>query len=189
MTHHITLTFELYRCYGEEKLKRPACLKGLKPTWELRIIGKPCKVFELPDGDLVLHMGELFCRLASFPESKDMTLPYSALAKKYPERFTKKSVKGFVYADAWCTIYERNEGYIRVSGLRESMYDIFRLKLSPLYDAMYDGMRKLSLSDARFLHLGLTGGEGADSATYRRLCEDIVGHYFLERRDRRQKRQ
>ena len=34
----IELTLESYRCHGEEKLKRPACLKGLKPVWQLPTI-------------------------------------------------------------------------------------------------------------------------------------------------------
>lgn len=182
-----TLTLEAYRCHGEEKLKRPACLKGLKPAWELPIIGKKCKVFELENGDLMLHMGELFCKQMSFPEAEDMAMPTIALMNKYPEHFIRKNVKGFVYADAWCTIYNRNEGYIRITGLRESLSDIFGLKLGPIYDAMYDGLRRLSLLDARFLVLGLTGGEGADSADYRRLCENIVGHYYVLERDKHRK--
>lgn len=181
----VKLSFESYRCYGDEKLKRPLILKGLKAAWELPIIKRKCKVYEPEDGSLVLHMGELFCRLMKFPEAKDMELPFSALARKYPDRLSKKSVKGFIYADAWCTVYERNEGYIRVEGLRESMRDTFGLKVGPIYDAVYDGLRSLSLRDARFLHLGLTGGEGADSADYRRFCENLVSHYFVLERDRR----
>ena len=119
-----------------------------------------------------------------FPDTEDMSLPTIALANKYPESFIRKSVKGFVYADAWCTIYARNEGYIRIKGLREALSDIFRLKLGPIYDAVYDGLRSLSLRDARFLHLGLTGSEGADSAAYLRFCETLVGHYFVLERDK-----
>ena len=180
----IEITFESYRCYGEEKLSRPACLKGMKHTWELPIVKKKCKVYEMPDGSLVLHMGELFCKLMSFPQQEDISLPFSALARKYPERLNRKSVKGFVYADAWCTVYERNEGYIRITGLREALSDIFRLKLGPIYDSVYDGIRNLSLKDSRFLKLGLTGCEGADSADYRRFCENIVSHYFVLERDK-----
>lgn len=180
----IKVSFDSYRCYGEEKLKRPLILKGLKAVWELPIIKRKCKVFELEDGSLVLHMGELFCKQMTFHDAKDMELPFSALAKKYPGRLSKKSVKGFIYADAWCTVYERNEGYIRVEGLREAMQDTFGLRLGPIYDAVYDGLRSLSLRDARFLSLGLTGGEGADSADYRRFCEDLVAHYFVFERDK-----
>lgn len=180
----IKVSFDSYRCYGEEKLKRPLILKGRKPVWELPIIKRKCKVFELEDGSLVLHMGELFCKQMTFHDAKDMELPFSALAKKYPGRLSKKSVKGFIYADAWCTVYERNEGYIRVEGLREAMQDTFGLRLGPIYDAVYDGLRSLSLRDARFLSLGLTGGEGADSADYRRFCEDLVAHYFVFERDK-----
>ena len=71
-------------------------------------------MYELDGVDLLLHMGELFCKLMSFPDTEDMSLPTIALANKYPESFIRKSVKGFVYADAWCTIYARNEGYIRI---------------------------------------------------------------------------
>lgn len=183
-TAELTFSLESYHCFGGEKLKRPAYLKGLKHAWELPIIKKKCKVFELEDGSIVLHMGELFCKLMKFPEAEDMTLPFSALARKYPERLIRKSVKGFIYADAWCTIYERNEGYIRITGLREALSDIFGLKLGPIYDAMYNGIRSLSLKDARFLPLGLTGVEGADSADYRRFCEGIVVHYFKEEREK-----
>ena len=65
-----------YRCYGEAKLKRPAVLKGLKAVWELPIIKKHCKVYELTDGAIVLYMGELFCKQMGFPEVEDMTLPF-----------------------------------------------------------------------------------------------------------------
>lgn len=176
-----------YRCSGDDKLKRPACLKGLKPVWELPIIGKKCKVFEVEDGTLVLHMGELFCKQASFPEAVDMTLPTSALIAKYPDRLKSRSLKNFIYADAWCTIYERNEGYIRISGLREALSDIFGLKLGPLYTELYSAIRDLSLRDARFLSIGLYGSEGADSAAYLRLCENIVAHYFVIERDKYKK--
>lgn len=176
-----------YRCSGDDKLKRPACLKGLKPVWELPIIGKKCKVFQMEDGTLVLHMGELFCKQASFPEAVDMTLPTSALIAKYPDRLKSKSVKNFIYADAWCTIYERNEGYIHISGLREALSDIFGLKLGPLYTELYSAIRDLSLRNARFLSIGLYGSEGADSAAYLRLCENIVAHYFVIERDKYKK--
>ena len=179
----IKLSFESYRCYGDERLKRPLILKGLKAAWKLPIIKRECKVFELEDGSLVLYMGELFCKQMTFPDAKDMALPFSALATKYPDRLSKKSIKGFIYADAWCTVYERNEGYIRVEGLREAMKDTFGLRLGPIYDAVYDGLRSLSLRDARFLPLGVTGGEGADSADYRRFCENLVAHYFVLSRD------
>ena len=176
---NIQATLLDYRCCGEDKLKRPEVLKGLKAVWELPIIKKHCKVYELTDGAIVLYMGELFCKQMGFPEVEDMTLPLSALAKKYPELLSKKRVKGFVYADAWCTIYERNEGYIRVEGLREAMSDIFRLKIGPIQDALYRAVRDLSLKDYRFLRLGIYGCEGADSADYRRMCDDIVDHYYI----------
>lgn len=87
----IKLSFESYRYYGEEKLKRPLILKGKKAVWELPIIKRKCKVFELEDGSLVLHMGELFCKQMTFPDAKDMKLPFSALAKKYPTACRKRA--------------------------------------------------------------------------------------------------
>lgn len=181
----MNITLLAYRCYGEEKLKKPTCLKGLKPAWEMPIIKKKCQVYELASGSLVLYMGELFCKQMSFPDAEDMTMPFSALARKYPDNLSRKSVKGFIYADAWCNIYERNEGYIYISGLREAMSDVFRLKVGPLYTALYNGIRTLSLCDYRFLKLGMYGCEGADSADYSRLCENIVNHYFILARDLR----
>ena len=167
----IKLTIESYRCHGEEKLKRPACLKGLKPAWELPIIGKKCKVYELDGGDLLLHMGELFCKLMSFPDAEDMTLPTSALISKYPDRMSRKSVKGFVYADAWCTIYARNEGYIRIKGLRESLSDIFRLKLGPIYDAVYDGLRSVT-------HASFTSDSRAAKVQTRQTTAASAKHWW-----------
>ena len=182
----LKLTLTAYRICGEAKLKRPAILKGLKPAWELPVIGKRCKVYELADGRLVLHMGELFCKLMAFPDREDMTLPYSALKAKYPERLNRAGRDRFVYADGWCTIYGRNEGYVLVEGLRENI--AIEASLVSMWDGMYKRMRELSVSDKRFLSLGEEGCEDRDSACYRRMCEDIVCHYFVEYRDGFRKR-
>ena len=158
-------------------------LKGLTPQWELKIIGKKAKVYELECGDIVLHMGELFCKPTSFPDREDMQLPASALAAKYG--LNRKGFKSFVYADAWCHWYDLNQGYILVKGLRQCFNDIYGINVGVLQDKLYQQIRALSLKDYRFLKLGLYGCEGADSAAYHRMCADIVNHYFIKARDRK----
>ncbi len=72
-----------YRCYGDAKISKPKVLKGLKPITSFDLLKKKVNVYDLGNGDLVLHFGTLFSKYASFPDEEDMQLPTSALAKKY----------------------------------------------------------------------------------------------------------
>lgn len=173
-----------YRTCGDgKKLKKPAILKGMKPVWKLRIIGKEASVYELNDGSIVLFMGELFCKVTSFPEAEDMSMPASALASKYG--FNRKGFKNFVYADAWCHWYDLNQGYILIRNFQNLFRETMCLNTAEITEKLYAQIRQLSLRDARFLHLGLYGCEGIDSASLHNFCTNLVGHYFIKSRDSR----
>lgn len=168
-----------YRCYGQEKIKKPKVLKGLKSTKSFELLGKKVNVFEVADGSLVLYFGTLFSKLASFPDEEDMTLPTSALARKY--NFNKGSYKNFIYPDAWCTIYNRNEGYVLVTGLTKCFEETYGIHIPSITDKLYLCLRDLSTKDVGFLRLGIEP-IGADSADYYRLCSDIIEWLYKENR-------
>lgn len=176
----------LYRTYGQPKISKPKILKGLKPLWKEKVMQKPADVYALPDGDFVVYFGNLFSRLMYFPDPKDMSLPTTALMEKYPERFMekgKKSFKGFVYADAWCPILERNEGYVMFEGIREKLKPTRRLFKNPYPPAvafeLENSFFSLSLLDSKFV---LCNGTDTISSAYRRFLEDFVWKVFENER-------
>ena len=175
----ITATLVAYRCFGDEKIKKPSLLKGLKAVKQFDLIGKKVNVFDLGNGDLVLYFGTLFSKLASFPDEEDMTLPTSALARKY--NFNKGSYKNFIYPDAWCTIYNRNEGYVLVTGLTKCFEETYGIHIPSITDKLYLCLRDISTKDVGFLRLGIEP-IGADSADYYRLCSDIIEWLYKENR-------
>lgn len=179
---NISSSLIAYRCYGDDKLKKPAILKGLKPVKAFDLIGKKVNVFDLGNGDLVLYFGTLFSKLSTFPDKADMNLPTSALAAKYPEKFNRKSgFKNFVYPDAWCTIYDRNEGYVLVNGLTDCFKELCCINVARIAAYLYEAIRSLSTKDCRFLTLSVIP-TGADSSDYYRLCGDLVEWLYTERR-------
>ena len=111
-----------YKLYGDkDKLKKPKKLKNTKQTWATKIIGRSASFFEMGD-EIFIKMGELFCRQMSFNDPQDMSLPLSALAKKYPHKFPKNFARNkFIYPDAWCTIMELNMGWLRIKGLTKAL--------------------------------------------------------------------
>ena len=175
----ITATLVAYRCFGDEKIKKPSLLKGLKAVKQFDLIGKKVNVFDLGNGDLVLYFGTLFSKLASFPDEEDMTLPTSALARKH--NFNKGSYKNFIYPDAWCTIYNRNEGYVLVTGLTKCFEETYGIHIPSITDKLYLCLRDISTKDVGFLRLGIEP-IGADSADYYRLCSDIIEWLYKENR-------
>ena len=175
----ITATLVAYRCFGDEKIKKPSLLKGLKAVKQFDLIGKKVNVFDLGNGDLVLYFGTLFSKLASFPDEEGMTLPTSALARKY--NFNKGSYKNFIYPDAWCTIYNRNEGYVLVTGLTKCFEETYGIHIPSITDKLYLCLRDISTKDVGFLRLGIEP-IGADSADYYRLCSDIIEWLYKENR-------
>lgn len=173
-----------YRCYGEEKLKKPSVLKGLKSIKSFDLIGKKVNVFDIGNGDLVLYFGTLFSKLSTFPDREDMNMPTSALAAKYPEKFNRKSgFNRFVYPDAWCTIYDRNEGYILVSGLMDCFKELCCIDVARIAAYLYSTIRDLSTKDSRFLTLSVIP-TGADSSDYYRFCGDLVDWIYIEERNK-----
>ena len=183
---NITARFVEYRVYGQPKLKKPKCLKGLDVAWKHRIIGKEAKVYELPDGALVVYLGELFCKQTTFPERIDGMLPASVLQKKYPHMFERRGFKSFVYPDAWCTFFDRNDGYVRIDGVREAVKECLTpmsgVQLGPCMAELSRAFAELSKESAGFNHLEWTDGE---FAPYARVLDDIIGHYFVAARDER----
>lgn len=178
---NIRMSLIAYRCFGDGKLKKPSLLKGLKPIKQFELIRKKVDVYDLGNGDLVLYFRTLFSKLASFPDKEDMTLPTSVLAKKY--NFNKGSYKTFIYPDAWCTIYNRNEGYIFVNGLKTCFKELYCLDVARISEKVYSCVRGLSTKDCRFLALGVVP-IGADSADYYRLCEDLVQWLYITERNK-----
>ena len=170
-----------YRCFGDDKLPKPKLLKRLKPVKQFDLIGKKVNVFDLGNGDLVLYFGTLFSKLASFPDKEDMALPVSVLAKKY--NFNKRNFKSFVYPDAWCTIYNRNDGYILLKGLLSCFKELYCLDVASISEKVYSCIRGLSTKDCRFMTLGIVP-TGADSADYYRLCEDLVHWLYITERNK-----
>lgn len=177
----ITATLVAYRCFGDDKIKKPSLLKGLKPVKQFDLIGKKVNVFDLGNGDLVLYFGTLFSKIASFPDSEDIALPTSVLAKKY--NFNKGNFKSFTYPDAWCTIYDRNEGYILVKGLLSCFKELYCLDVASISEKVYSCLRGLSTKDCRFMTLSIVP-TGADSADYYRLCEDLVNWLYITERNK-----
>ena len=178
---NIKMSLIVYRCFGDEKLKKPKLLKGLKPIKQFELIRKKIDVYDLGNGDLVLYFRTLFSKLASFPDEEDMQLPASALADKY--NLGKKNFKSFVYPDAWCTIYNRNEGYILVKGLVACFKELYCLDVASISEKVYSCIRELSTKDCRFLALGFTP-IGADSSDYYRLCENLVHWLYITERNK-----
>lgn len=181
---NIRMSFIAYRCFGDEKLKKPSLLKGLNPIKQFDFIGKKVNVFDLGNGDLVLYFGTLFSKIASFPDKEDMNMPTSALAAKYPERFNRRSgFKSFIYPDAWCKIYNRNEGYILVKGLLACFKELYCINVASISEKVYSCIRELSTKDCRFMTLSIVP-TGADSADYYRLCEDLVHWLYITERNK-----
>lgn len=164
-----------YRLYGQPKIHKPKCLRGLKPVLKTTCMQKPVAVYEMLEyGELIVYFGNLFSRLMTFPEVEDMGLPYRALKAKYPEKLAnaKSAVKGFVYADAWCPIYERNEGWIRIVGLQERLGNPFGVYLPKVQYDLFEEFRRLSLLDSGFCDIARH--DDMCAAAYRRVLEDIV---------------
>lgn len=176
----VTAYLLAYRCFGDAKIAKPKELKGLKHVKEFAFKGKKVKVFHTVGDNIVLYFGTLYSKIASFPDKEDMALPTSVLAAKY--HFSKGSYKNFVYPDAWCTIYERNEGYIVIEGLLECFRDTFALHVSSISAKLYSCLRECSMKDCRFLLLGLDPLD-TESADYARLCDDIV-HWLYKSKDK-----
>lgn len=163
-----------YRVYGQPKIHKPKCLKGLKPVLKLRCMQKPVNVYEMEIGDVVVYYGTLFSRPMSFPDAEDMSMPFEALKAKYPSLLANaKRVKGFCYADAWCPIFERNEGWVRF----ENLALMFEPPCSSLYFPrvqfeLFEEFRKLSLLDKGFCDIA--NYDDMCAAAYRRCMDDIV---------------
>ena len=145
---------------------------------------KPVDVYLYGGETIFVYFGSLFSRLMAFPEKEDMSLPYVALKRKYPERLSNaKVVKGFVYADAWCPIYERNEGWVRIDGLLETLHNPFDVYLPKVQYDLFEEFRKLSLLDKGFCDIA--NHDDMCAAEYRRTMDDIVQWFYLEMRRER----
>lgn len=175
------MSFVSYRCFGDEKLKKPALLKGLSPIKQFELMRKKLDVYDLGNGDLVLYFGTLFSKPASFPDKEDMALPTSVLAKKY--YLSKGKFKSFIYPDAWCTIYNRNEGYVLVNGLKKCFNDLYCINVASISERVYLCLKELSTKNNGFLRLDVVPVD-MDSAEYYRLCENLAHWLYMTERDK-----
>ena len=168
-----------YKLYGERnKPKKPKTLKTTKQTWATKIIGRSASFFEMGD-EIYVKMGELFCRQMAFNDPQDMSLPLSALAKKYPNKFPSNCARNkFVYPDAWCTIMELNIGWLRFVGLTNALsYDVCYIDYSSIVNKLYAELFSISKNHEKFYHLDEYGSDFY-SAYYYRFCDAITNHYF-----------
>lgn len=116
------VTLITYRLNGTEKMVKPKEMKGAEKIISSPMRGKR-KSYVYQKADVFyLHLTDLFSREASFPEPEDMSMPTSALFKKYPERFNNRKFRErFYYPDGWCPIIEPNEGIIKIEGLLDAL--------------------------------------------------------------------
>lgn len=184
---NISMEFLQYRCYGDAKMAKPKILKGLNPVKTFgRAFGnnKTCRklhVYDIGRGSLCLYFGSLFSRYHAFPEAIDAELPSSVLARKYD---LGRNINGhFVYADAWCTIYDRNEGYVIINGLVACFNELFGIHISPIVERVYSCLRDLSLKDYRFMSLRMQPVD-MDSAMYFRVCSDLVEWMYIDHKNK-----
>lgn len=184
---NISMEFLQYRCYGDAKMAKPKILKGLKPikTFDRAFGGhktaRKVHVYDIGDGNLCIYFGSLFSSLMGFPERIDAELPTSVLAKKY--NLGRNMGNKFVYPDAWCTIYERNEGYFIVKGLVRCFDDLFGINIGPIIEKLYSCLRGLSLKDDRFMPLQ-THPIDRDSAVNFRICSDLVEWMYIDHKNK-----
>ena len=168
-----------YKLYGDkDKPKKPKTLKTTKQTWTTKVVGRSATFFEMGD-EIYVKMGELFCRQMSFNDPQDMMLPLSALAKKYPHKFSANCARNkFIYPDAWCTIMELNTGWLRITGLYKALnYDVCYINYSAIVNKLYGELFSISQTHEKFYHLDEYGGDFY-SAAYYRFCDAIVNHYY-----------
>lgn len=184
---NISMELLQYRCYGDAKMAKPKILKGMKPVKTFdRAFGnnKTCRklhVYDIGGGSLCLYFGSLFSRYHAFPEAIDAELPSSVLARKYD---LGRNINGhFVYADAWCTIYDRNEGYVIINGLVACFNELFGIHISPIVERVYSCLRDLSLKDYRFMSLRMQPVD-MDSAMYFRVCSDLVEWMYIDHKNK-----
>lgn len=172
----MTAELVVYRIYGQPKIHKPAALKGVKPTFPLRQNKSPRKnQIYIVAQDVYVYFFDLFSRQHAFPDPVDMSLPVSALQRKYPELFSHRVREKFIYADTWVSIFDRNEGYVRFSGMveaiRQSDY------LPTIEGELFDAFSALSHQDAGFDSIG-TDCMGQRSADYYRLLSDMTGKIY-----------
>lgn len=113
------LTVISQRSYGEEKLKPPKAIKGVKPVG-IEFIGgrkKKCtfKCYFLLN-EIYIKCTDFFSPEFRFNDYRLDTLP---LAAKMRLLGIKGHVKGFVYPDGWGAIVLRNEAWLRLVGTEE----------------------------------------------------------------------
>ncbi len=169
-----------YRVYGQPKIKKPKELKGLKPKF--KVSQGDCKSAKRDDvyvvgNDVWVYFADLFSRYATFPDVGDMTLPTAAIAAKY--NLDRKRFKTFVYADGWCRIFNRNEGYVVFPNL---IWEMRRTRYVPelIYDVC-DAFMRLSETDRGFCRCGMDVLDER-TATYERVISEMVYKFVKEDR-------
>ena len=99
----------IVRFYGQQKIQKPAELKGIKQAFSADFIPKKCtcQCF-LKDGDLWIKHRDFFSQ-SHRPAPEDIGTPLSYRLEKY---FGKTKSKKFIYPDYWGDIVLRNEAWI-----------------------------------------------------------------------------
>ena len=173
---------DVYRVWGQPKIHKPSALKGIKPTFTILFRKRKNQVYILGK-DIYVYFFDLFSRPHGFPDAEDMALPLSALQKKYPDYFNNiiKNER-FLYADTWATILDRNEGYVKFTGLITAIEECGYLpKLSYDLSSEFCELSKLNprfeVSD--FIHLH---GSYAD---YFRFINDMIYMIKMQYNDNR----
>ena len=160
-----------YRVYGQPKISKPKELKGIKPAFSrtLNKSRRKCHVF-IKNNDVYVYFFDLFSREMTFPEAEDASLPTSALVRKYPERFTVKIKEKFIYPDGWCSIRERNEGYVKFTNLLLRIED--EDYLPRLWGKLIEEFSGLSNLNEKFVNI--SKGHGQIWGDYSRFINDMI---------------
>lgn len=111
-----TLKFEVHsmRFYGQPKLTKPTELRGVRQAFSVDYIRGKCRCPVFIHGkDVWVRHGDYFSESRRLP-SEDRGKPLGYLARKY---VGERSVKSFIYPDAWGDIVLRNEAWLQVRAL------------------------------------------------------------------------
>lgn len=105
------------RYYGEEKLKNPPQIKGIKSIG-LCFIPKKCTFpCYFLDNEVYIKCRDWFSPSLVTGDYEIDSMPLGAKIKKIFGE--DKHVKGFIYPDAWGAIVLRNEAWLKLTGTNE----------------------------------------------------------------------
>lgn len=108
-----------HRYYGQPKLSKPKELKGIKPIGKATYIPKHCEpqVF-IKENDVYIKHTDYFSYTWRPPEGERIDMPISYYMSKY---FNETRKEKFVYPDGWGSIILRNEAWILLKDILQTM--------------------------------------------------------------------